>query len=174
MPNAHAGSIKGLSIATIILSALGVIGAILIFVFSGVFSAIIAESGPDIMYDMGYGHGGSGMHHDGFGYGYDYDYDDAFVVSAIAMLFGGGLSIWMLICNVVTLVAGVLGVLNASNPPKLGLVMGWSIAGAIVGFLGGGFVTVILLIVTAVFANSDKRAYLRGSGFQQPPQPPVA
>ncbi len=150
MQNAHAGSIKGLSIAVIVLSALGIIGAILVMVFSGVISAIILDSGPELMNDMQYEYGSS-MH-------YSFDSDDAFFVSAIMMLIGGGLSIWVLICCAAGLIAGIFGTLHAGNPAKLGFVMGWAIAGAILSFLGGNIITTVLLVIVAVFANSDKRA----------------
>mgnify|MGYP006954265978 FL=1 len=151
MKNAHASSIKGLSIAVIILSALGILTAVLIMLFSGVLSAIIMNDGPGLMNDMRYEHDGSSMYFN------DIDSDDVFFVSAIMMLLGGGLSIWLLICCVGGLVAGILGVMHAANPPKLGLVMGWAIAGTILSFLGGNVIAAVLLIIVAVFANSDKR-----------------
>lgn len=151
MKNAHASSIKGLSIAVIILSALGILTAVLIMLFSGVLSAIIMNDGPGLMNDMRYEYDGSSMYFN------DIDSDDVFFVSAIMMLFGGGLSIWLLICCVGGLVAGILGVMHAANPPKLGLVMGWAIAGTILSFLGGNVIAAVLLIIVAVFANSDKR-----------------
>ena len=148
MKNAHASSIKGLSIAVIILSALGILAAVLLMVFSGVLSAIIMNEGPDLMNGMRYEYGSSSM------YLNDIDSDDAFFVSAIMMLLGGGLSVWLLICCVGGLIAGILGVM-----PKLGLVMGWAIAGTILSFLGGSVIVAVLLIIVAVFANSDKRMY---------------
>lgn len=151
MKNAHASSIKGLSIAVIILSALGILTAVLIMLFSGVLSAIIMNDGLGLMNDMRYEYDGSSMYFN------DIDSDDVFFVSAIMMLLGGGLSIWLLICCVGGLVAGILGVMHAANPPKLGLVMGWAIAGTILSFLGGNVIAAVLLIIVAVFANSDKR-----------------
>ena len=62
MKNAHASSIKGLSIAVIILSALGILAAVLLMVFSGVLSAIIMNEGPDLMNDMRYEYGSSSMY----------------------------------------------------------------------------------------------------------------
>lgn len=153
MKNAHAGAIKGMSIAIIVLAALGIIGAILIMVFSGLLSAVVLDGGYGLMNDLTYEYGSLD------GTYYDYlDPEDALFVSILMMLVGGGLSIWVLVCCVVTLIAGIFGVLHAANPAKLGLVMGWAIAGAILSFLGGSIVTVVLLVIVAVFANSDKRA----------------
>ncbi len=154
MKNAHAGAIKGMSIAVIVLAALGIIGAILIMVFSGLLSAVVLDGGYGLMNDLTYEYGAL----DGSYYDY-FDAEDAFFVSMLMMLVGGGLSIWVLVCCVVTLIAGIFGVLHAANPAKLGLVMGWAIAGAILSFLGGSIVTVVLLIIVAVFANADKRAF---------------
>lgn len=153
MKNAHAGAIKGMSIAVIVLAALGIIGAILIMVFSGLLSAVVLDGGYGLMNDLTYEYGSlDGSYYDYLGP------EDALFISIFMMLVGGGLSIWVLVCCIVTLIAGIFGVLHAANPAKLGLVMGWAIAGAILSFLGGSIVTVVLLIIVAVFANSDKRA----------------
>ena len=153
MKNAHAGAIKGLSIATIVLSALGILGAILVMVFSGVLGAVMLDSGVPY-YHFEYNGDGSIT-----GGGSSLDPDEAFFISMLMMLIGGGLGIWILVCCIVGLIAGIFGTMHAANPPKLGLVMGWAIAGAILSFLGGSFITVVLLIIVAVFANSDRRAY---------------
>ena len=164
MKNAHASSIKGLSIAVIILSALGILAAVLLMVFSGVLSAIIMNEGPELMNDMRSEYGGSSMYFN------DIDPDDAFFVSAIMMLLGGGLSVWLLICCVGGLIAGILGVMHAANPPKLGLVMGWAIAGTILSFLGGSVIddlgrilcissgVILLLAVHAVAQTLERLA----------------
>ena len=151
MRNAHAGAIKGLSIATIVLSALGILGAILVMVFSGVLGAVMLDSG--VAYHFEYNADGSIT-----GGGTSLDPDEAFFISMLMMLIGGGLGIWVLVCCIVGLIAGIFGTMHAANPQKLGFVMGWAIAGAILSFLGGNIVTVVLLVIVAVFANSDKRA----------------
>ncbi len=151
MKNAHAGAIKGLSIATIVLSALGILGAILVMVFSGVLGAVMLDNG--VAYHFEYNVDGSIT-----GGGTALDPDEAFFVSMLMMLIGGGLGIWVLVCCIVGLIAGIFGTMHAANPAKLGFVMGWAIAGAILSFLGGNIITVVLLVIVAVFANSDKRA----------------
>lgn len=151
MKNAHAGAIKGMSIAVIVLSALGILGAILVMVFSGVLGAVMLDNG--VAYHFEYNADGSIT-----GGGTALDPDEAFFASMLMMLIGGGLGIWVLVCCIVGLIAGIFGTMHAANPPKLGFVMGWAIAGAILSFLGGNIITVVLLIIVAVFANSDKRA----------------
>ncbi len=80
------------------------------------------------------------------------------IVGAVVALgmFGIG---WELISAVVTLVAGIMGVRGASRREKLGGVLVWSIVGAVVALLGGRIITCILLIISAVLAGMDKRAY---------------
>ncbi len=48
---------------------------------------------------------------------------------------------------------------NCNNPAKLGTAFGWSIAAAIVSFLVGGMISVVLFIVSAVFVSRVRRAY---------------
>ena len=59
MKNEHAGAIKGLSIAVVVLSAIGIIGAILIMVFSGLLSAVLLENGPEIAYHLEFNDNGT-------------------------------------------------------------------------------------------------------------------
>lgn len=172
MKNEHAGAIKGLSIAVVVLSAIGIIGAILIMVFSGLLSAVLLENGPEIAYHLEFNDNGTIT-----GGGTAFDSEDAFFLSMLMMLVGGGVAIWSLICCIVALIAGIFGIMHAANPPKLGFVMGWAIAGAVTSFLGAGLITMVLLIIVAVFANADKRAYRCGTtaaASQQPPVPPVS
>ena len=125
MKNEHAGAIKGLSIAVVVLSAIGIIGAILIMVFSGLLSAVLLENGPEIAYHLEFNDNGTIT-----GGGTAFDGEDAFFLSMLMMLVGGGVAIWALICCIVALIAGIFGIMHAANPPKLGFVMGWAIAGA--------------------------------------------
>ena len=61
MKNEHAGAIKGLSIAVVVLSAIGIIGAILIMVFSGLLSAVLLENGPEIAYHLEFNDNGTAV-----------------------------------------------------------------------------------------------------------------
>ena len=167
MKNEHAGAIKGLSIAVVVLSAIGIIGAILIMVFSGLLSAVLLENGPEIAYHLEFNDNGTIT-----GGGTAFDSEDAFFLSMLMMLVGGGVAIWALICCIVALIAGIFGIMHAANPPKLGFVMGWAIAGAVTSFLGAGLITMVLLIIVAVFANADKRAYRCGTTAAASQQPP--
>lgn len=105
------------------------------------------------------------------GGGTAFDSEDAFLLSMLLMLVGGGVAIWALICCIVALIAGIFGIMHAANPPKLGFVMGWAIAGAVTSFLGAGLITMVLLIIVAVFAYADKRAYRCGTTAAASQQP---
>lgn len=113
MKNEHAGAIKGLSIAVVVLSAIGIIGAILIMVFSGLLSAVLLENGPEIAYHLEFNDNGTIT-----GGGTAFDSEDAFFLSMLMMLVGGGVAIWALICCIVALIAGIFGIMHAANPPQ--------------------------------------------------------
>lgn len=150
MQQNHAKALKGLSIAVIILSALALLGCIIGIVFTMVASGIATTYAPqylDSYYDGGYGSS----------YELAQDAEDAMAMLALAGIVGAGLLGWAILCSVVTLVSGIIGLRNAANPAKLGSVFGWSVTGAIVGLIGGGFVTMVLCIIMAVFANKDKQ-----------------
>lgn len=112
MKNEHAGAIKGLSIAVVVLSAIGIIGAILIMVFSGLLSAVLLENGPEIAYHLEFNDNGTIT-----GGGTAFDSEDAFFLSMLMMLVGGGVAIWALICCIVALIAGIFGIMPM--PPIL-------------------------------------------------------
>lgn len=155
MRTGHASAIKGLSIAVIVIAALGIVGAIVSGVLLGFSSAIINELGPSAI---------SSAHEYGYHHGLEYELDisDQQAASVVAMMMatiGGAVSIWVLICHAVILIAGIIGLRNCSDPTKLSQTFVWAIVGAVASLLGGGFITMILLIIVAVFANSDKKLY---------------
>ncbi len=155
MQTSHAKTIRGLSIAVVVLSVLGILGLILCLVFMGVSGAALSNSDirdsvslsiemdSDTMQSMEE----LGM-----------TADDA--LGLIAVLFGLGsiYFVWGIICSVIALVAGIIGMRNYNNVAKLGGVFGWAIAGAVMAFLYGNIVTMVLLIISAVCASKDRKA----------------
>ena len=85
-----------------------------------------------------------------------------------------GLSFGYVLCKVVCLVAGIIALRSCTNPAKLGGAFGWSIAAAIVSFLVGGMISMVLFIVSAVFVSRVRKAYaaapMGAYGYQQPQQ----
>lgn len=140
MNTSHAKAIKGMSIANIVLGALGLAGTLIVWMVLGAGGSYVANSGYDYFYT-----------------------DDGYIIntSDINMILGliGFFVFWMLICFAIVLVAGIIGVRGAAKPDKLKGVMVWNIVGAVASFLGAGIVSLVLCIVVAVFANKDKKAF---------------
>lgn len=140
MNTSHAKAIKGMSIANIVLGALGLAGTLIVWMVLGAGGSYVANSGYDYFYT-----------------------DDGYIIntSDINMILGliGFFVFWVLICFVIVLVAGIIGVRGAAKPDKLKGVMVWNIVGAVASFLGAGIVSLVLCIVVAVFANKDKKAF---------------
>lgn len=140
MNTSHAKAIKGMGIANIVLGALGILGVVCLWAMLGASGAAISGSGYDYFYtDDGY----------------------YMTVDDINMILGmlGFLVFFMLIAGVLILIAGIMAVRGADKPEKLKGVMIWNIVGAVASFCGGNWVSLVLCIITAVFANKDKKLY---------------
>ncbi len=172
----HSKSIKGLSIAVVVLGALGIVFSFVCMALMGLvqtaFESYLYGSGYEFMPD-GYSHGHN-FYRDELFYD-DYSYYGSDIDPAVMMIVStvmNGLFIWAIVCSAVTLVSGIIGIKFASNPEKLNVVFGWAIVGAVIGFLGTGIIVCVLEIIVAVFANKDKKLHLAGAyGYAAPPQP---
>lgn len=136
----HAKAIKGMSIANIVLAALGIFGMLIAWAGLGVGGAAVSGSGYDYFYtDSGY----------------------YFTTDDVSALFGmlGFLVFFVLICAALILVAGILGVRGAAKPEKLRGVMIWNIVAAVASLISGCWVSLVLCIIVAVFANKDRTQY---------------
>lgn len=136
----HAKAIKGMSIANIVLAALGIFGMLIAWAGLGVGGAAI--SGSD----------------------YDYFYTDDglyFTTDDVSVLLGmlGFLVFLVIVCAVLILIAGILGVRGAAKPDKLRGIMIWNIVAAVVSLLSCCWVSLVLCIIVAVFANKDRALY---------------
>ena len=135
----HAKAIKGMSIANIVLAALGIFGMLIAWAGLGVGGAAISGSG------------------------YDYFYTDDglyFTTDDVSVLLGmlGFLVFLVIVCAVLILIAGILGVRGAAKPDKLRGIMIWNIVAAVVSLLSC-WVSLVLCIIVAVFANKDRALY---------------
>lgn len=159
MQDSNARTLRGVSIAVIILAVL----AIVIFLLGTVAVAMFGAIASDPSWY------GNGISLDD----YDHGYYDSLSPEATAGIVAASLGIavaalvWCILCSVVTLIAGVLGVRNHDKPEKQGGVFGWSIAGAIAAFLSGRIITVILLVIAAVYSNKLRNA--ANNPYGQPP-----
>ncbi len=151
----HAKAIKGMGIANIVIAALGILGMLVCWAMLGVGGTAVSGSGYDYFYT-----------------------DDGLVIDAgdLNMLLGmlGFLVFWMLICFAIVLIAGIMSVRGAAKPEKLKGVMIWNIIGAIAGFIGAGIVSLVLCVISAVFASKDKNALAAAPAYAAPQYAPVA
>lgn len=141
----HAKAIKGMSIANIVLAALGIFGMLIAWAGLGVGGAAISGSG------------------------YDYFYTDDglyFTTDDVSVLLGmlGFLVFLVIVCAVLILIAGILGVRGAAKPDKLRGIMIWNIVAAVVSLLSCCWVSLVLCIIVAVFANKDRALYAAAPG----------
>lgn len=155
MQNSHAGTIRGLSIAVIILSILSILGMIVSLLFLGVGG--VALSDPELRDAASYSlsvdpESAYTMEQLGI------TEDDAFGLMGILLGLGAVYSFWGIICCIVSLIAGIIGLRNCKNTAKLGGVFGWAIAGAVMSLLYGNIVVMVLLIISAVCASKDRKA----------------
>lgn len=156
----HGNYLKGLSIAVIVLAGLCILGFLIGIFMLGIVGSAVSAIDPYYLDAYDY-----------YDYYYDYDYETA-EAFAIASMVGGVFCVLGMLCAAVTLVAGIIGLRGANDPSKLGMVFGWSVAGAVVSLLSCGIVSTVLLVIMAVFAYKDKNYYLMGG--QQPAYAPVS
>lgn len=176
MQTSHARTIRGLSIAVVILSILSILGLIFSLAFIGVGGAALGNEevrgaasyslsmDPDSAYTM-----------EQLGI----TEDDAFGMLGFLLGLGAVYVFWSIICSIVTLIAGIIGMRNYDKTDKLGKVFGWSIAGAVMAFLYGNIITLVLLIIAAVCASKDRKAstaipYGQPASYYSAPQPYAA
>lgn len=176
MQTSHARTIRGLSIAVVILSVLSILGLIFSLAFIGVGGAALGNEevrgaasyslsmDPDSAYTM-----------EQLGI----TEDDAFGMLGFLLGLGAVYVFWGIICSIVTLIAGIIGMRNYDKTDKLGKVFGWSIAGAVMAFLYGNIITLVLLIIAAVCASKDRKAstaipYGQPASYYSAPQPYAA
>ncbi len=160
--------VRGVSIAAIIFSVLEIVLFILLtglFVWLSVVAsnASYFEWYVDTRDDLGMTHGIDAY------YGFDAETTSDWV-SGLFGIFGILMAVGIVFC-VVSLLAGIMGVRNCRNPQKVGMVMGWSIAGAVCSILSLRVVTCILLVVNAVYASRLRRASQNPAVFAQNQNP---
>ncbi len=161
MQESNARTLRGVSIAVIVLSVLAIVSFGLGAIAVGAFGAFMSD--PSLY--------GNGISIEGYDHGaYDsLNPEAAATVLGVSMAIVTGLLVWCLICSIVSLVAGIMGLRNNGNDEKLGAVFGWTIAGAVASFLCGRIITAILLVVAAVYTNKLRNPQPVVYGQPQPP-----
>lgn len=140
-------TIKGVSIAIIVLGVLGAIVAALIALMGVGMGALSTD--PDFMAQFEEEWRSQG------GSAYDtYGAEEAMVLSGGVLI---GFGIFGLVLKIFAIIVGVIGVRNCENQAKGGLIMGLAIALAIITVFMGTWISTVLAIVLAVFANKLKK-----------------
>lgn len=153
MQTDHSKAISGLSIATIVIASISIVLCIVGLVFVGIGGSAFNEFGRESVNEI--------MNDPYYGYSYDMDElstDDIMALGNFGLILGGVGIVWEMVMLAVALVAGVLGLRASKDRSALGKAFGWGIAGAICSFLSGSIVTMVLLIIMAVYAYKDKNA----------------
>lgn len=159
MQDSNARTLRGVSIAVVVLAILAIVVFLLGTIAVGAVGAFASD--PTLY--------GDGIAIDGYRHGYH----DSLSPEAAAGLVGASLGIataflvWGLLCAVVTLIAGILGLRNHDKPEKLGSVFGWSIVGAVLAFLSGRIITTVLLVVAAVYSSKLRNGANAPYGYGQ-------
>lgn len=170
--------IRGVNIATIVLSALGIFGGLALALLMGIASVSLNDpSVVNALVSELQSSGSTSSAFDGSSPYSSYDFsgmtqDEAMAVAGTSIVLMVGLSLGYVACKVVCLVAGILALRNCNNPAKLGGAFGWTIAAAIVSLLVGGMISLVLFVISAVYINRARKAYMAGGrggyGYQQP------
>lgn len=161
MQTNHAKIIRGLSIATVVLSAIAIAGCVIGLFALGAGGVAANEYGLDaVHYSQNHVDGSFATHwDDGYHHGsYALSDDELMGLLNFGLIVGAVAVVWELLCAAVSLVAGIMGIRGANVKARLGGVFGWSIAGAVAAFLSGRIVTCVLLVIAAVYASKDKNA----------------
>ncbi|MFR7746564.1 MAG: hypothetical protein ACLU06_03955 [Eggerthellaceae bacterium] len=151
MKTQYSGAIKGMSIATVALSAFAVLAAAvlsLVIVLVVVFGVAAAPSAIDYSYSYGYSNGPHYL---------DTDDMNATVVGLFVVLGGIGIFALLLLIAVVvlTLIAGIKGLMGAGNLEKRKNIFVWSIIAAAACLLTFRWISMVLFILVAIFSYRD-------------------
>ncbi|WP_297156192.1 hypothetical protein [uncultured Ellagibacter sp.] len=158
--NPDSKTVRGLSIAIVVLAALGILSIIVGFAFLAFFG--VAANDPSLIAEI-QNELNSAPYSSGNYFDDDYIYLGGMSSSEIVMLLNTaiGASAFLLvlglICVVVQLIAGIKGIKHCANPSKFSKLFGWTIAGIVVSVLACGIISLVLFIIVAVYVNKMKK-----------------
>ena len=168
--NSDSKTVRGLSIAIVVLAALGILGVIAGFALIAIFG--VAVNDPTVIAEIQ-------NELNGTAYSSGNYFDDDYIYlggmdsgSILAMLDATvGISAFLLVlgllCVVVQLIAGVIGIKSCADSTKFSKLFGWTIAGIVVSVLTCSVITLVLFIIVAVYVNKMKK--LPQPGYYQQP-----
>lgn len=155
-----AKTVRGLSIAIVVLSAISIL--FILVCFAGLAFVGTFANDPGFLSALNNELQSSAQSSSYFDDDYEYyamlsSMDASTLVHAFIGIGGVALGL-LLACIVVSLVSGILGIKNCDRRAKLGMTFGWMIAGAVLSLLSGRFITMTLTIIAAVYVNKLKKA----------------
>lgn len=174
MMDSDARVVRGINIATVILSALQVLFGLGLVILLGLSTTMLTD--PEIISEVidEMEHSGSSAFDDDGYYNSYYSSGMSQTEAEAAMSLGitalMALGVGYTICKIVALVAGIWALRNVNNPAKFGSMFGWAIAAIVMSLITGSFITGALFVVSAVYINRLRRAAsMAQQGWGQPP-----
>lgn len=153
MYSSDARMVRGVSIAVIIFSSLALAGGIILMFALAVGGAVLGDpsfishmstaySDPEVVSELGrYANA-----------------EDIAIVGTLSVGIAMAVTVGFMLCAVVSLIGGIMGLRRAAQPDKIGSAFGWAIAGAIAAFISARVITAILLVIAAIYLNKIKNA----------------
>ncbi len=171
--SSDAKTVRGLSIAVVVLSALSILAVILGFAALAAFGVVAND--PSFVSELDHelqeaAQGSTNYFDDDYAYYQALSGADVSSVLGVVLGLGAFALAWGFIGSVVPLISGILGIRNCARREKLNMTFVWAIVGAVAALLMGNLITMALLIISAVYLNRLKKAPV-----EQPPagyQPP--
>lgn len=158
--NSDSKTVRGLSIAIVVLAALGILGVIAGFALIAIFG--VAVNDPTVIAEI-QNELNSTAYSSGNYFDDDYIYlggmDSGDILTMLNATVGisAFLLVMGLLCVVVQLIAGVIGIKSCADPTKFSKLFGWTIAGIVVSALTCSVITLVLFIIVAVYVNKMKK-----------------
>lgn len=154
MESTHASTIRGLNIATVVISAL--VAALLGFLLAAFAMGGVVLDNPALRAEAALELEISPEDAEVLEY-LGISADDPMGIARLVLDVAGEYLSAAAICHVITLIIGIAGIRLSKNPAKLGTLFFWTIAGIIVALVGCNIVNVVLLIISAVLIHKDRK-----------------
>lgn len=154
MESTHASTIRGLNIATVVISAF--VAALLGFILAAIAMGGAVLDNPELRDDAALELEISADDAEVLEY-LGISADDPMGIARLVLDIAGEYLSAAAICHVITLIIGIVGIRFSKNPDKLKTLFFWTIAGIIVALVGCNIVIVVLLIISAVLINKDRK-----------------
>lgn len=168
--NSDSKTVRGLSIAIVVLAALGILSVIVGFAIIAIFG--VAVNDPTVIAEIqnelnGTAYSSGNYFDDDYIYLGGMDSGDILAMLNATVGISAFLLVMSLLCVVVQLIAGVIGIKSCADPSKFSKLFGWTIAGIVVSVLTCSVITLVLFIIVAVYVNKMKKLPLEAFAQQQ-------